>query len=479
MAQLLGRTPQGAYRVVVRDRTGDPVVLRNAPLLDDGTPMPTLYWLVGSAARLAVDRLEAAGGVRAAEGEVDATALSDAHRRYADERAADLPAGWGGPRPSGGVGGTRQGVKCLHAHYAWHLAGGDDPVGRWVAQRLGPAGIVEVVATTGPVGAAARLPVDSAAVDSAAVAAVDCGTNSTRLLVADGSGRPLVRLMEITRLGQGVDRARVLDPAAVERTVAVLRSYRRVMDAHGVTRVRITATSAARDASNRATFLVAATEAVGSAPELLDGATEAALSFAGAISELASGGGEKAPGPYLVADIGGGSTELAVGPAPGGDPLAPVATVSLDVGCVRLTERHLLSDPPGADEVAAATAAVEDLVDGALQGQPALASGRSFVGLAGTVSALAALDLGPAAGDHQAVHHHWLDRARVEELLAEMSVMTVAERRARPGMEVARADVIVGGAVVLAVLMRRFGHLGCLTSESDILDGMVLSLRRR
>lgn len=121
---------------MVRSTAGAPVVLRNAPLLEDGTPMPTRYWLVGPVERKAVDRLEAAGGVRAAEAAVDLAELADAHRRYAEERDAALPAGWAGNRPSGGVGGTRQGVKCLHAHYAWHLAGGEDPVGRWVAERL-------------------------------------------------------------------------------------------------------------------------------------------------------------------------------------------------------------------------------------------------------------------------------------------------------------------------------------------------------
>lgn len=136
VADLLGREPQGRYEVVVTDEAGAPVVIRNEPLLDDGTPMPTRYWLVGAAERLAVGRLEAAGGVRRAEAEVDPDALAAAHATYAAERDAALPPGHDGPRPFGGVGGTRQGVKCLHAHYAWFLAGGDDPVGRWVADHL-------------------------------------------------------------------------------------------------------------------------------------------------------------------------------------------------------------------------------------------------------------------------------------------------------------------------------------------------------
>jgi uncharacterized protein len=136
LTALLGRRPRSPVEVVVVDETGEPVVIRNPALLDDGTPMPTRYWLVGRKERAAVDRLEASGGVRAAQADVDPDELAAAHARYAAERDASIAGGWTGPRPSGGVGGTRMGVKCLHAHYAWHLAGGDDPVGRWVASRL-------------------------------------------------------------------------------------------------------------------------------------------------------------------------------------------------------------------------------------------------------------------------------------------------------------------------------------------------------
>ncbi|MBI2710883.1 MAG: DUF501 domain-containing protein [Actinobacteria bacterium] len=136
---LLGRPPRGAFAVVVRHPDGSPVVVRNAPFLDDGTPMPTLYWLVGEPERTEVGRLESGGGVAAAQAEVAALDIAAAHARYARERDEAVPGGHTGPRPSGGVGGTRTGVKCLHAHYAWHLAGGDDPVGRWVADRLAAA----------------------------------------------------------------------------------------------------------------------------------------------------------------------------------------------------------------------------------------------------------------------------------------------------------------------------------------------------
>ena len=136
VSELLGREPQGRFEVVVRHADGSPVVIRNEPLLEDGTPMPTRWWLVGEPERTWVGRLESTGGVDRAEAEVDADELAAAHRRYAAERDAAMPAGWAGPRPSGGVGGTRVGVKCLHAHYAWWLAGGVDPVGRWVDDRL-------------------------------------------------------------------------------------------------------------------------------------------------------------------------------------------------------------------------------------------------------------------------------------------------------------------------------------------------------
>jgi uncharacterized protein len=136
VAALLGRLPQGDFEVVVRGVSGDPLVIRNAPLLHDGTPMPTRYWLVGERERVLVGRLEAAGGVKRAEAAVDPAALAAAHEVYAAERDALVPADHPGARPSGGVGGTRRGVKCLHAHYAWHLAGGDDPVGKWVADHL-------------------------------------------------------------------------------------------------------------------------------------------------------------------------------------------------------------------------------------------------------------------------------------------------------------------------------------------------------
>ena len=439
MAELLGREPKGRFRVVRRDAGGAPTVIRNEPLLDDGTPMPTLYWLVGREERRAVDHLEAAGGVRRAQGQLDPEEIRAAHLRYAAERDAALPAGWSGARPAGGVGGTREGVKCLHAHYAWYLAGGDDPVGRWVSRQLSPQ----------------------------PAAAIDCGTNSTRLLVGFPGGPSIDRRMRITRLGQGVDSSRRLAPDAIARTLDVLREYRQVIDDLGATRVRMTATSAARDALNREDFLGSAQAIVGVPAELLAGDEEGRLSFAGATGDL-----DPAGGPWLVADIGGGSTELVWGPGPDGGPLV---VRSLDVGCVRLTERFLHSDPPEAHQIDAARRFVAGVIDTAVGQQPELARPARLVGLAGTVSCLAGLDLGLARYDHDLLHHHVLPVERVDDLLAALAATDAAGRRAMPGVEPQRADVIVGGSVVLSEVMHRLGFAVCLTSEADILDGLVAS----
>ena len=295
---LLGRPVRGDFEVVVRHEDGSPLVIRNAPLLDDGTPMPTRYWLVGEPERTWVGRLESTGAVDRAESEVDDAALAGAHARYAAERDALIDAAHTGPRPFGGVGGTRRGVKCLHAHYAWWLAGGDDPVGEWVAVRLADNGLVPAV--DGP----RSVPHGNGqggggTGESRPVAAIDCGTNSTRLLVArrgsDGALESIERHMRITRLGQGVDATGRLAPEAIDRTVTVLRDYRTMMDHHGVGAVRATATSAARDATNLDAFFGPAGEAVGAPLELLAGAEEGALSFAGATADLAG-----RPGAYLV-----------------------------------------------------------------------------------------------------------------------------------------------------------------------------------
>ncbi|HVF74147.1 MAG TPA: Ppx/GppA phosphatase family protein [Acidimicrobiales bacterium] len=295
------------------------------------------------------------------------------------------------------------------------------------------------------------------------VAAIDCGTNSTRLLVNDGE-RTLERLMRITRLGQGVDATGRLAPDAIERTAAVLREYREVMDRFGVERVRMTATSAARDAANRDEFFDVAEKVVGVRPELLPGDEEGRLSFLGATAELDPG-----DGPFLVVDIGGGSTEFVVGTT------EPDGVVSVDMGCVRMTEKFLHSDPPAAEELSQAISVAHAHLEDVARALPTLREAKTLVGLAGTVSAMAAVEIGLPAYDRDSIHHFVLTRAAAEDVFRTLATEALADRVWNPGLEPDRAEVIVGGALVLVTILRHFDLDACLVSESDILDGLVAS----
>jgi len=299
------------------------------------------------------------------------------------------------------------------------------------------------------------------------VAAIDCGTNSTRLLVSDATGRPIERLMRITRLGQGVDATGRLAPEAVERCLVVLREFRGVMDRTGVGRGRLAATSAARDASNGAEFLAAAGQVTGLVPELLTGLDEGRLSMAGAVADLDPG-----DGPFLVLDIGGGSTELIAGDGPD-DPA--LAAVSLQLGCVRLSERFFRDDPPTEREREGAVAEVAAQLESAVASHPRYLDTHRLVALAGTVTTLASLHLGLDEYDRERTHHLVLSAEDVTGWFHRLASEPAAARLARPGMVAGREDVIVGGALILDAVMRRFGFDECLVSEADILDGLVAS----
>ena len=300
---------------------------------------------------------------------------------------------------------------------------------------------------------------------SAPVAAIDCGTNSVRLLVSEGGRTTLERLMRITRLGQGVDASGRLDPEAIERTVAVLREYREVMDRFGVERLRMTATSAARVAANRDDFFDAAEAAVGVRPEMLSGEAEGRLSFLGATADL-----DPADGPFLVFDIGGGSTEFTYGTT------ESEATVSTEMGCVRITEAWLHGDPPTAVELSQALSIIGIHLDDVVREIPQAAEAATFVGLAGTVSAAAAVELGLATYDRDRIHHFRLTKAAAEDVFRTLATEPLAQRIHNPGLERERADVIVGGMCVLVQIMRDFGFDECLVSEADILDGLAASV---
>jgi exopolyphosphatase/guanosine-5'-triphosphate,3'-diphosphate pyrophosphatase len=303
------------------------------------------------------------------------------------------------------------------------------------------------------------------------VAALDCGTNSTRLLIVAADGKVLHREMRITRLGEGVDASQKLSADAMARTVAVLEEYRAMMDQSGVVKARLVATSAARDAVNAEEFFSAAERATGVRPELLSGPEEGRLSFSGATASLTAA--ERGTGFVLVVDIGGGSTELVVGVPPTGT----VTSVSLDIGCVRLTERFFHHDPPLESELAQARAVVDAEVGRARdEALPSMDDDGLLIGLAGTVSTLAALELGLAHYERSRIHHAILRREQVDQWLARLASEDRKARVARPGMVEGRADVIVGGVLVLAEVMAGFDRRQCLVSEDDILDGLVASL---
>ncbi|MEU4215566.1 Ppx/GppA phosphatase family protein [Actinoplanes sp. NPDC026623] len=301
------------------------------------------------------------------------------------------------------------------------------------------------------------------------VAAIDCGTNSIRLLIADVPGGPggalsdVARRMEIVRLGEGVDRTGRLAPEAIERTRKALLGYAAEIAELGVGRVRMCATSASRDAANAADFAEMVRATLGVDPEVITGDEEARLSFAGAVRGLA------APGPYLVVDIGGGSTEFVVGDA------EVEHAISVDIGCVRMTERHLHGDPPTPAEIAAAEADITRAVDTALLAVPGHGP-ATLVGLAGSVTTVAALALHLPDYDAARIHHARIAYDDVAKVTTGLLGSTVADRLALPVMHPGRADVIGGGGLILRVIMERAGAASVVASEHDILDGIAYGL---
>ncbi len=453
--EQLGREPTTPFTVVARCTGEHPLVIRNAPLDAAGAPFPTTYWLTCPAAVKAVARLEAGGAIarfneRFAIDPAFAATVNAAHRAYAEDRAREHPEAvtWGG------VGGTARGVKCLHAHYAFHLAGGDDPIGPWVAQQVEPI---------------------HAQQRAGRIAAIDQGTNSIRLLVVEPPAGPgtepaeLARDMVITRLGQGVDRTGRIDAAALDRTVTVLGRFCRRARALGATRIRVAATSAVRDAQNRDEFAAAVREHAGSDLEVISGGREAGLSFLGGTHGLDPA---TAPRPRLVLDIGGGSTELVVGAA--ADPEAP-AGISTQMGSVRLTERFVRSDPPTEPELAAMRIAVDEVLDDA-EAHVRIREAQTMIAVAGTATTLQAIALELTRYDPEAIHRTWLALDDAEAVLMRLSRMTNIERAALPTMPPGRGDVIVAGAIILISVMRRFGFDRALVSETDILDGLAFEM---
>jgi exopolyphosphatase/guanosine-5'-triphosphate,3'-diphosphate pyrophosphatase len=304
---------------------------------------------------------------------------------------------------------------------------------------------------------------------SDAVAALDCGSNSTRLLIVDGDGRALQRDMRITRLSQGVDASGTLTPEAMERTFVVLAEYRAACDDFDVSAGLLVATSAVRDAANRPTFLSRAHDLVGIEARVLSGDEEAAFSYAGATSDL-----EESAKPTMIVDVGGGSTELAL------KVRGELKSYSMQLGCVRVSERALGRGVVTPEGDRAARAMIEAELDRAFLAVPdfdRVVGNVRLIGLAGTVATLAQLDAGLRVYDRDVVHHRILTRAVVQDWRDRLAHEMPEERLVHPGMAVGREDVLTAGLYVLDAVMERFGVGELVSSESDILDGIVSSLR--
>ncbi len=298
------------------------------------------------------------------------------------------------------------------------------------------------------------------------VAAIDIGTNSVRLLVAEERPpgfRDVDRRLTITRLGQGVDERKVISAEALTRTLTCIAEYAAICGEVGVETLRVAGTSAVRDALNKDELFEGVERLTGTTAEVLTGDEEARLTFLGALSDLAD------LGPALLVDIGGGSTELVFGDG------EPGRALSLDIGCVRMHERHLFSDPPSEEELAALRADVGRILTGALEVLEA-PTGVRLIGVAGTVTQLAALQAGIPVYDPDATHHAVLSHGDVRRLARRLASLSFGQRKRVKGLVPGRADVIVAGAEILLAVMEVFDAAEVLVSEKDILDGLVLEL---
>lgn len=535
LSRQLGRPARDVVEIGARCVCGNPLVATTAPRLSNGIPFPTTYYLTHPVITAAVSRLEAAGVMTEMTERLDqepelAARYRTAHEAYLQVRN-EIGARTGvGPVPEiDGVsaGGMPTRVKCLHVLVGHSLAAGPgvNPLGDealeqispwWTRERCYCEGAWDTTAAApsrdlsrhtktqglsaeeldakraarrGAAGAEQQgdeVPEqrDAQDQDSAAamrVAAVDCGTNSIRLLIADvtyDGGVPkltdVVRLMRVNRLGQGVDATGRLAPEALERTFAAADEYAALIREHGARRIRFVATSASRDAENREEFVNGIRERLGVEPEVISGDEEAALSFAGATSVLGGSNGAKT----LVVDLGGGSTEFVLGTSDG-----VLAAKSTDMGCVRFTERHLTSNPPTEAQIAVARGDVLDMIAQVLGTVP-LAEADRLVGVAGTITTVTAHALRLSEYSPSAIHGAELDVERIDHAADELLHMDRDARAALPYMHPGRVDVIGAGALIWQTIVDRVAELtdgkvsSAVTSEHDILDGIALSAAR-
>jgi len=519
LSRQLGRPVRDVVEISARCVCGNPLVAATAPRLGNGTPFPTTFYLTHPVITSAVSRLEATGRMnemneRLAQEPELAAAHRAAHEAYlAARREIGRISGVGEVPEIDGIsaGGMPERVKCLHVLVGHSLAAGpgvnvlgDEALAGisewWTVERCycdgawdtsgqapekdlsrhGPQGRPDLVGRPAPRRSTTRR-----------VAAIDCGTNSIRLLVADrdskGGLEDVVRQMRVVRLGQDVDKTGEFAPEALERTFAAAEEYARLIAENPTPAagsadgdpaalppadIRFVATSASRDARNRQVFVDGIRERLGVELEVISGDEEAALSFAGAASVLPSRGEELT----LVVDLGGGSTEFVLGNDDGVQ-----AARSVDVGCVRLTERHLRSDPPTAEEIASAEADVNAALDLALETVP-LGRASAVVGVAGSITTITAHALGLEQYDSSRIHGTRLGFAELRRACDSLLGMSRAERTALGFMHPGRVDVIGAGALVWRTVLGRLEELSegslqeAVTSEHDILDGIALSI---
>ncbi|MGW9550916.1 DUF501 domain-containing protein [Citricoccus zhacaiensis] len=520
----LNRPARDVVEIGARCVCGNPLVATTAPRLSNGIPFPTTFYLTHPVLTAAVSRLEASGVMaemseRLQQDDELSARYRNAHEAYLAERdRVGRVAGTDEvPEISGiSAGGMPERVKCLHVLVGHSLAAGpgvnplgDEALGRmredWTAEACWCAGawdpgapvpskdlsrhVKRLAGEQNPVqGAVPRQP-------GRTVAAIDCGTNSIRLLVArleaptdqptdqPGTGSTvsprlvdLHREMRVVRLGEGVDATGRLSEAAMQRTFAATEDYAAIIRDLGATSVRFVATSASRDAANAADFTAGIRERLGVEPEIITGDEEAALSFAGAASSHAGAG------PVLVVDLGGGSTEFVLGTLAGSGGTGPQVTHALSVkmGCVRFTERHLRTDPPTDAEIQGAVQDIDAVLDEVEASIP-LGEVAAVVGVAGTVTTVTAAALGLTAYDPEAIHATELDVDVIGDTAGRLLAATREERAALPYMHPGRVDVIGAGALIWSMILRRVAQAGhgavttATTSEHDILDGIALS----
>lgn len=505
----LGRPPRGAVGIAVACPFGFPAVIETSPYLDDGEPFPTLFYLTCPSARQQVSQEEAAGGVAALRRLVrdspeTRSALEELESGYRTRRAgrAERAGIDGGAVFGAGIGGPPlDEATCLHAYAAALLAATSDPTGRASAPGAPnhAAGATDLGAPPGPTSPHAAVwhelldglgPLwctDRRCARFAAGggrrAAIDVGTNSVRLLVADvveGRPRTLVRRARVTRLGEGLGGLQRFTAAARARSAAAVAEY--VVEARGLGAefIALVGTSACRQAEDGAEFVASLGSGHAMAAQVISGDHEARLSLLGATLDI--------PGDVVLLDVGGGSTELVRRPAAG----APSA-VSIDVGCVRATERWFTSDPPAVGEREAVRAQARDLfvplaeIFGACGADASAAdaagpdatahtpAAETLVGVAGTVTTFACLSLGLAEYDPDAIHLARLDRTRLAAEVERLAAMTLVERAGLSCMQAGRADVIVAGGEILVAAMDALGWHQLTVSERDILDGILVA----